>query len=178
MRLILAAAFLFLASLSSASAATKEDIGKLVGYLTNAHQPKKILLHTVYDTALDEVQVVFVQDGKRYSIFFSGTEWSAGNPIPVEEQWITVSVRPNGTSGPETVDGFEDMGLDGMVDEGSLKLTPLYNRLDESRKIFDNGSFTKDLSNPLAPVGMQFEAYWQERYDEAIRDALKFYGTK
>lgn len=178
MRIILVVLAILAASISSASSATKEDVAKLVAYLISEDQPHGVLLRKIYDTAADEVQVVFVQEGKRYSIFYSGSSWSEGNPILLEEQWISIAVRPNGTSSRLEVDGFEDLGLDGKVDGGTLGMMPIVDRLDEDRKNFDNGAFYADFQDPLPPVGLQFESYWQGRLDEAVRDTLKFYGAK
>jgi hypothetical protein len=155
----------------SAYAASGDDVKKLVTHLTRTSQPKGVLLRKVYDDK-DEVQVVFLSGGKRYSIFYSG----AG--FPLSEQWVSISVRPNGTSSRDVCDGFEDVGLDGLVDDGVLGLSPINEATNESRKYFTNDAHFKKERKTAKVVGEGFKPYWQSRYDMAIRDALKLYGEK
>lgn len=164
---------------SGAMAATNEDVQRLVQAMITKEDSRKLLSWQEYETATGETQVVFVQNGKRYTVFYSGYSWSGRDSavMPAKEQWITIWVRPNGTSSPEAGDSFTDFGLDGNVDDGILGLYPITPVTGDIRKNYRNGANRVLLEGEkFEPVGVQYQSYWQKRYDAAIRGILHFYG--
>lgn len=97
-------------------------------------------------------QSVFVHCGLRYTLFHTG-EWRES-----ELNWLSVWVRPDGTSSLEEVTTFSDHDLDGSVDFGIRggRATP------EMREQFEREK----------SVGAEFCREWQDRYDQAIAAAL------
>ncbi len=96
-------------------------------------------------------QLVFVEGGNRYTLFYS---WS--NKF-ADLNFLTIWVRRNGTKGNKNLDVFGDTYLDGEVDEGLLAM---------SDKRFYS------VSHPGSASGPEYRGYWQKRYDAAIAAAL------
>lgn len=164
-----------------ATAATPEDVQRIAQAMMHKEDARRLLSWTEYEGAVGEVQIVLVQNKTRYTIFYSGhTYQHSGKSIPADQQWISIWVRPDGTSDRKDGDAFTDADLDGEVDDGVLGLYPTTSGADDARKVFDNGAMKIRLNadDPIPQIGMQHQRYWQSRYDAAIRDILQFYGRK
>lgn len=103
-------------------------------------------------------RIVSVSKGLRYTF---------ESFIPVHGKTsLSVWVRRNGTWGQDTLVSFSDEGLDGNVDFGISGPTTA---TDEQRKFFLVG----DPPAGWPTRGEQYRAYWQARYDEALRAVLR-----
>jgi hypothetical protein len=170
MRTRLALAALTLATLSltipTASATNRADVEKIVGCI-KAHTCKNLI--TVRDSYVipsSTERIVFVSNGKRYTIDWSGETYFTGKPgnyaehvLPREQWFLGVWVGPNATPDLDKADSFLDMGCDGSVDQG-------YG--DHQNPRFFKSSRYKEWSR-----GKEFEQGWQQEYDDAIAIALK-----
>ncbi len=144
-------------TLSSAIAqqkTTSADIARIMSCMRQ-HSCKNTILTQSFDN-LGEV-IVFIDNGKRYSFYLSGKD--------APEGFLSISVRPEGTSDQASLFGFADFGLDGSVDSAAQGPA---NWTDSRRKLF------KSEKNPIAPAtNLQFRQYWQNQFDEAIAAAKR-----
>lgn len=151
LRSLLLYAILVVASMTtpaSSSAADCHDVVNVVGLLYA--DDARVLARKFYPEG--GVQVVFIHCGLRYTLFHTG-EWDSS-----ELNWLSVWVRPDGTSGQEDITTFSDHGLDGSVDFGIAggRATP------ELR-----GQFEREKG-----MGTEYCQQWQELYNQSIAAAL------
>ncbi len=154
-RSILATALLALAHLSPASAASRDDIHKIVAQM-GQHTCKHLLTQKSYPGGGE--QVVFVDGGKRYTMYWS----ESGVP---KEAWLSVWVRSSGRKRNSVLKTFSDYGLDGEVDFGLMGPAKWS---DEKRQYFGSGKFAA-----MRPQGRKFRQRWQNEYDAAIAAAKR-----
>ncbi len=135
-----------------AEAADPKDVQKVVELIHN-----KETKGLVFWKPIDEgVEVVFIQGGKRYTMYHSG--FGSINLLSV---WV----RPDGTSDDKILLTFTDDDLDGKIDFG-------INGKDgdeEIRQYFKS----KKMYSPDKEEGTRFKEFWQAQYDAAIKAALK-----
>lgn len=148
MRKIVLITAILVSLIAPASAADQKDVTLVVGMIANKKVPV---------ISREGNQIVFVHKGMRYTFWDSGERTKADEP---NSAWLSVWVRKDGTSGQETMDTFSDHGFDGVVDFG----------IDgPKKKIFRSG-----VDGSSAKEGFEHQAFWQERYDAAIRAGVEY----
>jgi hypothetical protein len=111
-------------------------------------------------------QVVFVADGFRYALYWTGKKKFFSEPeeeVPAEHQGVTFWVRPNGTQGSEYILSFNDVGLDVSVDSA------FYGENYQRPRCVSG----LDLEFDDLPADPEKVACWQRELEGAIRAAAK-----
>lgn len=139
-----------------ASAADPDDVAKVVK-LIHSKKTKGVLLRKFDKTG--GVEIVFVSNGLRYTMYHSGSK---------DINFLSVWVRPNGTTSKAKLKTFTDQDLNGKVDFG-LKLK---DGSDLTKKLY----YSSRSGQPQK--GQQFSSYWQKIYDTSIDHALQKLTTK
>jgi hypothetical protein len=145
-----------------AQAATANDVSRVIGCM-KTHTCKHLMASKSYASPLSGEQIVFVQGGKRYTLYWTGDYDNINNrPSLPTDQFLSVWVRPDGTQNTKAVDGFSDNGVDGSVNFGFKGDSP-----NPSGKFFEDGTDGSEAK------GTEFRDYWQDRYDQAITAAVQ-----
>lgn len=143
----------FLTGLQEVKAADPAEVAKVVNLVKTA----KSGFLTRDEHEEGSYQLVFVRKGLRYTVFVSSEA----------HRFMTIWVRPDGTSESNVLEGMTDYQFDGEIDSGNIGEIELGD--DIVRKRFESG--VSDSGNEA--MGEQFKEYWQGKYDKAIVDALK-----
>jgi len=170
MRTIIATLLLsfFFITPTTADAASKADVQKVVELMFSPSTNSKVLLKEVKTAEKDDIQVVFVENGKRYTLWYSGNRIIKDD---ADSHWLAFWVRPDGTSGQESMITWTDNGMDGNVDFGIIGK----NRPDSVRKLFreDKVYDFESRTKKLVIEGEEYRSHWQAQHDEAIAAALR-----
>jgi len=150
--LCLAFCLFSLAGIHEVKAADPADVAKVVELVKTA----KAGFLSRKEHKEGSYQLVFVRKGLRYTVFVSNGA----------QKFMTIWVRPDGTSESNLLEGMTDYQLDGEIDSGSIGEMELGD--DVVRKMYESG--VPDGGNKA--IGEQFREYWQGQYDKAIVDAL------
>lgn len=134
---------------SPAHALTRDDVATIAARVYAA-SPGDFILKTGNRTT--GVRIVFVQGSTRYTMDFYGND-------------ITIWFRRQGTGTARVSQYMQDVDMDGRVDQGA------------GRGIFDEGSTTyysrrEREYRRIPPEGLEYEAYWQARYERALNDLV------
>lgn len=126
---------------------------KLANTLTNTD--KRFLLSG--DVATDvpglyQKFFVFIHKGKRFSVYY---QWQAGEPSLINDEFISVYVRKEGSDGPDDLQGYRDYHLNGSWDEHCTGIYRYWAETEES-SYFDNEI--------------------QKEYLSAVREALSYFN--
>lgn len=150
-----------------AEAATREDVARVLMFITRPDAYKKLMLKRP-DVESNGLTVVFVEKGRRYSLYYvPPTTHTWGQSSGLLSVWVIPDDLAKRSADLEPT--FSDDGLDGVVDFGVEGPTTWQ---EDWRKLFDSEKFA-----PKAAKGIQYAPYWQAKYDEAIADAIHhFYG--
>lgn len=132
-----------------AHAADPKDVAKVVE-LMYLKSTTGIIDKEVYDDG--GIQIVFITDNLRYTLYHSGDE---------QVNFLSVWVRPNGTSNRDVLQTFTDDDLDGQINFGICEVKGTLS----VRKCY--GLKTREEA-----CGNEYRDYWQQIYDKAITDAL------
>ena len=161
MRRFVFAVLIFLASapLSAQNQVSVSDI-KRIAEAVRKHEASDRLL-SWKGNKKDGWQVVFVQDGTRYTIY-------------AVDSLVSFWVRLNGTSESSVMVTFSDGDSDGLVDFGIWGGT----RKDSTTAdLLHLKYFHYEKKKKLGEAkNLQFMTYWQEKYSEAVQATLKFYA--
>jgi hypothetical protein len=129
---------------SVANAASAKEVKRVLKAIKNDR--KMMLAYKSYGDG--SFQSVYVQDGKRYTAYYSGPKTN----------YLSFWVRPEGTTEQNLIKTFTDHRLSGKVGFG-IQGYP-------DQKTFDT---------QYRKVGLQHQKYWQSLYDQAIADALNHF---
>lgn len=126
---------------------------KLANTLTNTD--KKFLLSG--DVATDvsglyQKFFVFIHEGKRFSVYY---QWQAGEPSLVNDEFLSVYVRKEGSDGPDDLQAYKDYHINGSWDEHHVGIYCYWAEIEES-SYFDNEI--------------------QKEYLSALREALSYFN--
>lgn len=136
-----------LAIASVAAAASPQDVKKVLRAVN--HKSEKLLSFKEYPEHDGSFQSVYVENGKRYTVYYGGEKY----------KHFSFWVRPEGSSGQNAVKTFTDASLNGKVEFGiqGYPNQKMFNVMDGRGE------------------GHQYQKYWQKLYDAAIADALNHF---
>jgi len=77
---------------------------------------------------------VFRHQGKRFSVYY---QWQAGEPSLINDEFLSIYVRKEGTDGPDDLQGYKDYHLNGSWDEHRVGIYHYWAEIEESN-YFDN----------------------------------------
>jgi hypothetical protein len=115
---------------------------KLANKLNNTD--KKFLLSGNVTTDVAGVYqkfFVFCCNGKRFSIYY---QWQAGDPSLINDEFLSVYVRKEGSDDPDDLQGYKDYHLNGSWDEHRVGIYHYWAETEEST-YFDNEIQTEYL---------------------------------
>ncbi len=142
---------------TKAHAASPKDVQEVAAMVTDKKVPTLTRVASYFGNDHMGDTITFVHKGMRYTVYNSGERIKADDP---NSAWLSVWVRKDGTSGSKNMDTFTDNGFDGNVDFG----------IDGPRShLFHSGA-----DGISGKEGLEHEAFWQKKYDTAIKAALEY----
>ena len=156
--LAFAAALAFTAITGTAHAASQSDVAEVAAMVTDTTVPVLVRHSLFVNGEFEGTEIVFIQDGMRYTLYNSGQRISPRDP---NSAWLAVWMRPEGTQGVASLVTFSDSAFDGDVDEGVI---------GRGGRVY----YSSDVDPNIAAQGAQYRADYQRRYDEAIAAALRY----
>lgn len=171
-------------SIPSAQAAQKADVEQLTRLIKARSEGKSAIYYT---SSRETDEAKFELDGKRYRLIYDkgdveGRKIIHGSTSRRQEPLLAIEVRPIIRTLPfedEGGYGIADKHLNGSVDLAILDLRPIakVGEDPERKKFVSNSEYCSAPTWPemCGPVGLEFQQYWQTRYDEEIQKLLDFY---
>jgi hypothetical protein len=152
---------------SSQAVIPQEDVQRVVNFIMQPDAYKHLVLKRPEEDG--GLTVVFVENGKRYTFFYSPPTFNG----KIEESGgLSVWIISNDPAKRKTDlnPAFSDDDLDGTVNFG-VQCSPGA-REDERRY------FNLEKSGDGDVRGLQFSLYWQGLYNTAIQDAIHHFNRK
>lgn len=145
-------------ALAPAQAATPADVAKVAAMVTDKRVPGLMRRAEYFGDKFMGTTYVFVNRGKRYTLYHSGERIRADDP---NSSWLAVWVRKNHTYAKEALVTFSDDGFDGVVDFG-------IRGSDTDRCYYTARNLVTNKTE-----GEEYRPRWQKEYDQAIKAALR-----